>query len=225
MNVVFLGPPGAGKGTQAEVISKQRGMEHISTGEILRTAVEEGTPIGLRAKQYMEKGLLVPDELVVDIVAERINRNGLHKSYILDGFPRNLNQAKALDETLKKLSGRLDVVFYFAVSEETAIARLTGRWMCPGCGSNYHERYMPPREQGICDRCGRNLQQRPDDKDQTAKERLKVYKRQTEDLIIYYEKKSVLRKVDANKGVKDVYEEVTKALDCLLEKKSSYDRM
>ncbi|HHT9119251.1 MAG TPA: adenylate kinase [Candidatus Hypogeohydataceae bacterium YC41] len=219
MNIIFLGPPGAGKGTQADAISKERGMAHISTGDMLRTAVEVGTPLGLRAMQYMEKGLLVPDELVVDIVAERISKNGQQKSIILDGFPRNLNQAKALDETLKSLSYKLDAVFCFAVSEETAIARLTGRWMCPGCGANYHQKYMPPQQQGKCDKCGKTLQQRPDDNEKTVKERLKVYKKQTADLVNYYEKKSLLRKVNADREVKEVYEEVTKALDLLTREK------
>lgn len=215
MNVVFLGPPGAGKGTQAEVICRQRGMEHISTGDMLRGAVEAGTPVGLRAKQYMEKGLLVPDEVVVDIVAERVSRNGGIKSFILDGFPRNLNQAKALDKTLNSLKEKLDAVFYFAVLEETAIARLTGRWTCPGCGANYHQKYMPPQKTGICDKCGKALQQRPDDKVKTVEERLKVYKKQTASLISYYEKKGLLRKINADKEVREVYEEVAKALDLL----------
>jgi len=215
MNVVFLGPPGAGKGTQAETLSKQRGMEHISTGEMLRGAVDAGTPVGLRARKYMEKGALVPDEVVVDIVAERIGKNGCRKNFLLDGFPRNLNQAKALDKTLGGLKDRLDVVFYFAISEETAVSRLTGRWMCSGCGSHYHQHYMPPREPGVCDKCGKALQQRPDDKVETVKERLKVYRKQTADLIDYYEKQGLLMKINADRDVKEVYEEVTKALDSL----------
>ncbi len=215
MNVVFLGPPGAGKGTQAEAISKQAGLKHISTGDVLRAAVEAGTPVGLKAKKYMEKGLLVPDEVVVDIVAERISKNGRAKSFLLDGFPRNLNQAKVLDETLKRINSKLDVVFYFAVSEETAIARLTGRWICPGCGANYHQAYMPPQKSGICDKCGKALQQRPDDKVETVKERLEVYKKQTADLIEYYERQGLLKKVSADRGVEEVYREVIKALDSL----------
>ncbi len=215
MNVVFLGPPGAGKGTQAEAISRQRGMEHISTGDMLRGAVDAGTPLGVQAKKYIEKGLLVPDEIVVDIVAERISRNGSNKSYLLDGFPRNLNQAKALDKTLKNIKEKLDAVFYFAVSEETAISRLTGRWICPGCGANYHERYLPPKKSGVCDKCGKSLQQRLDDKVETVRERLSVYRQQTADLISYYEKKGILAKIDANQGVEEVCEELARALDFL----------
>ncbi|HLA37821.1 MAG TPA: adenylate kinase [Candidatus Brocadiales bacterium] len=215
MNVVFLGPPGAGKGTQAETLSKQRGMEHISTGEMLRGAVDAGTPVGLQARKYMEKGALVPDEVVVDIVAERIGKNGCRKNFLLDGFPRNLNQAEALDKTLSGLKDRLDVVFYFAISEETVVSRLTGRWMCSGCGSHYHQHYMPPKKPGVCDKCGKALQQRPDDKVETVKERLKVYRKQTADLIDYYEKQGLLIKINADRDVKEVYEELTKALDSL----------
>lgn len=215
MNVVFLGPPGAGKGTQAEAISKERGMEHISTGELLRGAVERGSPRGLKAKEYMEKGLLVPNELVVDIVAEQVSRDGSSGSFLFDGFPRNLAQAKALDETLERLKDRVDVVFYFAVSEETAVRRLSGRWMCPACGANYHERYIPPKKEGICDRCGRALTQRKDDKAETVKERLKVYREQTADLIDYYKKMGVLRTVDANLDVEETRKEIIKTLNSL----------
>ncbi|MFQ5957607.1 MAG: adenylate kinase family protein, partial [Candidatus Brocadiales bacterium] len=169
MNVVFLGPPGAGKGTQAEVISKEVGMEHISTGDLLRGAVKEGTATGIKAKEYMGKGLLVPDRLVVDIVADCMKKGGNSTNFLLDGFPRNLAQAKALDQTLKGLGDKLDVVFYFAVSEETAVKRLTGRWLCSSCGANYHELYLPPNKAGICDKCGKPLGQRPDDNVETVK--------------------------------------------------------
>lgn len=215
MNVVFLGPPGAGKGTQAEVTSKERGMEHVSTGDLLRGAVERGSPRGRKAKEYMEKGLLVPDELVVDIVAERVSRDGSSGSFLFDGFPRNLAQAKALDETLRRLKDRVDVVFYFAVSEEIAVRRLSGRWMCPACGANYHERYIPPKEEGICDRCGKVLTQRQDDKVETVKERLKVYREQTADLIDYYEERGVLRRVDADLSVEETHKEINKTLNSL----------
>lgn len=219
MNVVFLGPPGAGKGTQAEVISRQRGMEHISTGDMLRGAAEAGTPVGLRAKKYMEKGLLVPDEVVVDIVAERIREDGRQKNFLLDGFPRNLNQAKALDKTLNSLNVGVNAVLYFDVSEETAVSRLTGRWICPGCGANYHQDFIPPKKTGVCDRCGKALQQRSDDKVETVKERLKVYKKQTADLIDYYEKKGLLSRINADKKIEEVYGEVTKILNLLIKEK------
>lgn len=213
--MVFLGPPGAGKGTQAEVISQERDMEHISTGDLLRSAVEAGTPRGRRAKEYMEKGLLVPDKLVVDIVAERMTRNEHPRSFLLDGFPRNLNQAKALDDTLKGLKDKLDAVFYFAVSEERAVRRLTGRWMCPSCGANYHEQYVPPQREGVCDRCETALQQRPDDKVETVKERLRVYREQTADLIEYYQKQGVLKTINADGSVEETHKEIIQTLDLL----------
>jgi adenylate kinase len=224
MNVVFLGPPGAGKGTQAKTISMERGMKHLSTGDVLREAVGAGTPVGLRAKKYMEKGLLVPDEVVVDIVAERIRENGRQKSFLLDGFPRNLNQAKALDETLDGINDKLDVVLYFDVSEDTAVSRLTGRWMCPGCGTNYHLDFIPPKKTGICDKCGQTLKQRSDDKVETVRERLKVDKRQTADLIDYYEKKGILRRINADRKVEKVHKEVAEILDLVATEKQ-YDRV
>lgn len=215
MNVVFLGPPGAGKGTQAETISKERDMEHVSTGDLLREAVQAGTATGMKAKEYMEKGLLVPDKLVVDIVADCLTKGGNNSSFLLDGFPRNLAQAKALDQTLRELGNRLDVVFYFAVSEETAVKRLTGRWLCSSCGANYHELYMPPKKAGTCDRCGKPLGQRPDDNVETVKKRLKVYREQTADLIDYYKKRSVLNTVNADRDVGDIHDEICEALGIL----------
>ncbi|MFQ5861801.1 MAG: adenylate kinase [Candidatus Brocadiales bacterium] len=218
MNVVFLGPPGAGKGTQAETISEERHMEHISTGDLLRGAVQAGTAIGMKAKEYMEKGLLVPDELVVDIVAECMTKGDHASNFLLDGFPRNLVQAKALDQTLKHLGNRLDVVLYFAVSEETAVKRLTGRWLCSSCGANYHELYLPPNKAGICDKCGKPLGQRADDNVKTVKKRLKVYREQTAGLIDYYERRDVLKTINADQGVDDIHEEICETLNSLSER-------
>ncbi|HHT9133329.1 MAG TPA: adenylate kinase [Candidatus Avalokitesvara rifleensis] len=215
MNVVFLGPPGAGKGTQAETLSKKKNMKHVSTGDLLREAVQAGTATGAKAREYMEKGLLVPDKLVVDIVADCLTKGGNNSSFLLDGFPRNLAQAKALDETLKKLGYKLDGVFYFAVSEKTAVKRLTGRWLCSSCGANYHELYMPPKKAGICDRCGKPLGQRPDDNVETVKKRLKVYHEQTADLIDYYKKRSVLNTIDADRDVGDIRNDICGVLDSL----------
>ncbi len=212
MNVVFLGPPGAGKGTQAETICREKGMEHVSTGNELREAVQAGTVVGLKAKGYMEKGLLVPDDVVVDIVADCMTKGDHNSSFLLDGFPRNLAQAKALDGTLKKLEYKLDNVFYFAVSEETAVKRLTGRWTCPSCGGNYHELYMQPKRPGVCDKCDKPLEQRSDDNVETVKKRLKVYREQTADLIEYYKERGMLNTVDADKGVDDVHDEITAVL-------------
>lgn len=213
MNIVFLGPPGAGKGTQAETISKEMHMEHVSTGDLLRGAVKAGTVVGRKAKEYMEKGLLVPDELVVDIVTDCMTTGNHDTGFLLDGFPRNLAQAKALDQNLKKLGDKLDAVFYFAVSEEVAVKRLTGRLLCPSCGANYHESYMPPKEAGVCDRCGESLTQRPDDNVETVKKRLKVYREQTADLIDYYEKRGILKTINADRGVDDIHDEIRESLD------------
>lgn len=213
MNVVFLGPPGAGKGTQAETICKEKSMEHVSTGNQLREAVQAGTAIGMKAKEYMEKGLLVPDEVVVDIVADCMTKGDHNSSFLLDGFPRNLAQAKALDDTLKRLGYKLDEVFYFAVSEETAVKRLTGRWTCSSCGANYHELYMPPKQSGVCDRCGKPLEQRSDDNVETVKKRLKVYREQTADLIEYYKERGALNTIDADKDVAEIHDEITAALN------------
>ncbi len=224
MNVVFLGPPGAGKGTQAETISKKRNMEHVSTGDLLREAVQGGTATGIKAKEYMEKGLLVPDKLVVDIVADRISKGGHNSSFLLDGFPRNLAQAKALDQTLKGLGNKLDVVFYFAISEDTAVKRLTRRWLCSSCGANYHELYMPPEKAGICDKCGKPLGQRPDDRVETVKKRLKVYREQTADLIDYYERKGVLKTIDGEQRAELIRESICKTLDTP-SKEEIYDRV
>lgn len=212
MNVVFLGPPGAGKGTQAEVISKEMHMEHLSTGDMLRDAVKRGTDVGKKAKEYMDKGLLVPDELVVDIVTECMATGDHDAGFLLDGFPRNLAQAKALDENLKRLGEKLDAVFYFAVSEEVAVRRLTGRLLCSACGANYHNSYMPPKKAGVCDKCGGTLTQRPDDNVETVKKRLRVYREQTADLIDYYQKQGVLKTINADQGVEAIRDEVLGAL-------------
>lgn len=218
MNVVFLGPPGAGKGTQAEAISKNGGMEHISTGDLLREAVQAGTAVGMKAKKYMEKGLLVPDQVVVDIVAECMKKGDNETNFLLDGFPRNLAQAKALDQTLQGLGNKLDMVFYFAVSEETAVKRLAGRWLCSSCGANYHELYLPSKKAGICDKCEKPLGQRPDDGVETVKKRLKVYREQTADLIDYYEKRGILKTINADQGVDTIRAEICETLGLLTKK-------
>ncbi len=195
MRIVFLGPPGAGKGTQAETISKKKKIPHISSGNLLREAVDAGTETGIKAKYYIEKGLLVPDQIVVDIIKDRIVKNDFKAGFILDGFPRTLSQAKVLDETLKKLGNGLDIVFYFSVSKESVVLRLSGRRICVNCGANYHIKYVPSSREGICDKCGGKLNQRADDKSETIFERLKVYHEQTEDLIEYYKKNDILEEI------------------------------
>jgi adenylate kinase len=215
MNVVFLGPPGAGKGTQAETLGRERSLLHISTGDLLRQAVKEGTSTGVRAKEYMEKGLLVPDDVVISIIAEVISADDRKHGFVLDGFPRTLAQAKALDETLRGMDGRLDVVFYFAVSDDTVIRRLSGRRTCKACGANYHLHYVPPARDGICDKCEGELYQRADDKSETILERLRVYKEQTEDLIDYYKRNNVLKEIKADANVDEIYKMITESLTAI----------
>lgn len=215
MNVVFLGPPGAGKGTQAETISHERGLLHISTGNLLRQAVQEGTSTGLKAKGYMEKGLLVPDDIVLNILAEKISSDDHKHGFVLDGFPRTLAQAKALDQTLRGMGEKLDIVFYFAVSDDTVIRRLSGRRTCKACGANYHVQYIPPAKEGVCDKCGGQLYQRTDDKPETIIERLRVYKEQTEDLIDYYKQNSVLKEIEGDNDVDKTFKTITESLNTI----------
>ncbi len=198
MRLIFLGPPGVGKGTQAEGVSSVENIEHISSGELLRNAVDGKTEIGLKAKEYIEQGLLVPDELVVNIVADRINSVECENGFILDGFPRNLSQAKILDKTLKKVNKKLDRVFSFTASEGVIITRISGRRICKSCGADYHETLSPPVNNGVCDKCRSKLFQREDDYPDTIKVRLKIYKEQTEKLIDYYNKQGILVVVNCN---------------------------
>ncbi|MGR3310534.1 MAG: adenylate kinase [Candidatus Brocadiales bacterium] len=215
MNVVFLGPPGAGKGTQAETLSHENGLIHISTGNLLRQAVQEGTSTGIKAKEYMEKGLLVPDDVVLNIIAEKISTDDHKRGFVLDGFPRTLAQTRALDETLRNMEERLDVVFYFAVSDDTVIQRLSGRRTCKTCGANYHIQYVQPTREGICDKCGGQLYQRVDDKSETILERLRVYKEQTEDLINYYKRNNVLKEIKGDEDVDKTFKMITKIIETI----------
>lgn len=213
MNVVFLGLPGAGKGTQAETISEEKGLFHISTGNLLRQAVQEGTGTGVRVKEYMEKGLLVPDDVVLNIIAEKISSDEHKHGFVLDGFPRTLAQAKTFDETLRNMGKRLDVVFYLAVSEDTVIQRLFGRRTCKTCGANYHVQHIPPAREGICDKCGGQLYQRTDDKPETIAKRLRVYKEQTESLVNYYKQNNILKEIKGDGDVNKTYKMITKILE------------
>ncbi len=219
MRIVFLGPPGAGKGTQAEIISKEKKLPHISSGNLLREAVETKSETGRKARDYIEKGLLVPDEIVVDIIKDRILRDDCKSGFILDGFPRTLSQAKVLDEMLKKLGNRLDLVFYFAVSEESVVLRLTGRRICSSCGANYHEKFVPSEKEGICDKCGGTLYQRADDKLETVQERIRVYHEQTEDLIEYYKKSGILKEVVSDVNIEIITKNISDSIESALKKK------
>jgi adenylate kinase len=198
LRLIFHGPPGVGKGTQAGRISLEENLDHISSGDLLRTAVDAKTEIGLKAREYIESGLLVPDELIVSIVADKINSAECEKGFILDGFPRNLSQAKVLDSTLKKAGKKIDRVFSFTASEEVIITRIAGRRICKSCAVHYHEIFSPPLKQNECDKCGSKLFQRKDDYPETIKVRLKVYKEKTEKLVDYYDKKGILVEVNCN---------------------------
>ncbi len=197
--LVFLGAPGSGKGTMAELLSAKAGLVHISTGDMLRENVKEGTELGLKAKGYMDAGELVPDEVMVAMVADRLSRDDVRGSgFILDGFPRTMVQGESLDRTLDEAGMALDRVLLFDAPDETILERLTGRRVCRKCGRVYHIRFIPPKKEGVCDVCGGELYQRPDDREETIRNRLEVYRRQTADLIGYYEKKGLLTKLDAS---------------------------
>ncbi|MFH0764185.1 MAG: adenylate kinase [Candidatus Omnitrophota bacterium] len=205
MKLVLLGPPGAGKGTQSIVLSREYKIPHISTGDILRESVKAGEPLGLKAKSYMDKGALVPDEVVTGIVIERLKKPDTRCGFILDGFPRTLKQAEDLDLSLKKDGSGIDMVVYFETSDKIAIERLSGRRVCRSCGFNYHVKNIPPIKEGVCDKCGGALFQRPDDKEETVINRLKVYEDRTRPLVDFYAKKGILKKVSGDLGVEDLF--------------------
>jgi len=205
MRLVLLGPPGAGKGTQSVVLSKEYAIPHISTGDILRESIKKSLPLGLKAKEYMDKGALVPDEVVTGIVAERLKMEDAQKGFIIDGFPRTINQAVSLDQALSSMGIGIDMALYFETSEKTAIERLTGRRVCKSCGFNYHVKNIPPKKAGVCDKCEGELFQRPDDSEATVKNRLAVYERQTKPLIDHYMKQGILTKVSGDLNVDELH--------------------
>lgn len=213
MFVIFLGAPGAGKGTQASVLAQNKGIPHISTGDMFREAVSNGTPLGLKAKEYMDRGELVPDEIVIGIVKERLSAPDCAEGCILDGFPRTVAQAEALDRALEEMGKKLDYVINIKVSEEEIIRRLTGRRTCKRCGAVYHMVYNPPAKEGVCDRCGGELYQRDDDSEETVRNRLKVYQEKTAPLIDYYSKTGKLVDVDGEKPVEEVTAQIERLLD------------
>ncbi|MBO8179395.1 MAG: adenylate kinase [Archaeoglobus sp.] len=213
MNLIFLGPPGAGKGTQAKRVVEKYGIPQISTGDMLREAVAKGTELGKKAKEYMDKGELVPDEVVIGIVKERLQQPDCEKGFILDGFPRTLAQAEALDEMLKELDKKIDAVINVAVPEEEVVKRITYRRTCKNCGAVYHLIYAPPKEDNKCDKCGGELYQRDDDKEETVRERYRVYRENTEPLIDYYRKKGILYDVDGTKDIEGVWKEIEAILE------------
>ncbi len=204
MNIVFLGAPGAGKGTQATNVAEEFKLVQVATGDLFRKAQEQGTALGLQAKSYMEKGLLAPDELTIKMVLERLAAPDCKNGVVLDGFPRNLKQAEALDEALKKHGKALDKVIFFNVSEKEILNRLGGRWICRKCQTPYHEVNNPPKVKGKCDRCGGELYQRADDTSAVVKQRLEVYFAETAPLIDYYKKKKKLVEVNGEGDLDEV---------------------
>lgn len=212
MKIVMLGAPGAGKGTQAKMISEKYGIPHISTGDIFRANIKENTELGQKAKGYMDKGLLVPDELVVDLVVDRLAQDDAKKGYVLDGFPRTIPQAEALTDALAKIGEKLDYAIDVDVPDENIVKRMGGRRSCVGCGATYHIEHIPPRKEGICDTCGMELILRDDDKPETVQNRLNVYHTQTQPLIDFYRKKGILQTVDGTVDMKDVFAAIVKIL-------------
>jgi adenylate kinase len=202
--VVLLGGPGAGKGTQAERLSQVLGIPQISTGDLFRENLRNETELGLLAKETMERGELVPDEVTVGMVRERLSRSDCAKGAILDGFPRTVAQAEALEDLLAAMGSELAVVPYIKVPKDVLLARLAGRWTCRACGAMYHQLFSPPQEAGVCDRCGGELYQRPDDTPETQKHRIKVYFEQTAPLIDYYREKGLLVEVDGRPGIDEI---------------------
>lgn len=212
MNIVLLGPPGAGKGTQAKRMITQYGIPQISTGDMLRAALKAGTELGLEAKKYMDKGDLVPDSVVVGLVKERIQQDDCGKGYMLDGFPRNVSQAETLDGMLKELGQNIDHVVSIEVPDSELVKRLTGRRTCRECGAGYHIMFDPPNKDGVCDKCRGELYQRDDDNEETVTSRLEVYNSQTKPLIDYYLNQSKIRKIDGVGEMGDIFERIVAVL-------------
>lgn len=213
MKMVLLGPPGAGKGTQAVMLAEKKGFLHLSTGDILRENVKNNTDIGRKAKVFMEKGELVPDDIVIEMMLDTIKNAQGREDIILDGFPRTAYQAKKLDMELNKLKLPIDMVVYFKTSIKTVVLRLTGRRLCSKCGANYHIVNMPTKKQGVCDKCGAELYQRKDDNEETIKKRLDVYDTQTKELIEYYKAQGILKEVSGDLEASKVYSELSEILN------------
>lgn len=212
MKIIMLGAPGAGKGTQAKKIADVCNIPHISTGDIFRANIKNGTELGAKAKEYMDKGLLVPDELVCDLVVDRIQQDDCKNGFILDGFPRTIPQAEALTNALNAIGQNMDFAIDVDVPDENIINRMSGRRACVGCGATYHLVFNPTKVEGICDVCGEKLILREDDKPETVKNRLNVYHEQTQPLIDYYKGQSILRTVDGTKAMDEVFADILKVL-------------
>lgn len=212
MRLVLLGPPGAGKGTQAATLVEKYNIVHISTGDLLRAAVKEGTPLGVKAKGYMESGQLVPDDLILGLVEERIRKEDCQEGFLLDGFPRTPAQADALGVMLKKLGQSLDAVINIEVPLDKLMERLTGRRVCKGCGATYHKVFNPSVKGDVCEKCGGELYQRADDTEETVKARLDVYQSQTAPLIEYYTENGLIKDINGDQDIEKVLEDIASAL-------------
>ena len=212
MKIIMLGAPGAGKGTQAKKIAGKYGVPHISTGDIFRANIKEGTELGKKAKTFMDQGLLVPDELVVDLVVDRLQQEDCKNGYVLDGFPRTIPQAESLDAALAKLGEKMDYAIDVDVPDENIVNRMGGRRACVGCGATYHVVFNPTKTEGICDTCGEALILRDDDKPETVQKRLDVYHQQTQPLIDYYKKADILKTVDGTVDMEDVFKAIVQIL-------------
>lgn len=212
MKIIMLGAPGAGKGTQAERIAEKFSIPHISTGDIFRANIKDGTELGRKAKTFMDQGLLVPDSLTVDLVMDRISHEDCKNGYILDGFPRTIPQAESLDAALTAKGEKLDFALNVDVPDQNIISRMAGRRACPTCGSTYHVVYAAPKKEGICDKCGSSLILRDDDKPETVQKRLLVYHDQTKPLIDYYDTQNILATVDGTKDMEAVFQDIVEIL-------------
>ncbi|MCD1261972.1 adenylate kinase [Paenibacillus athensensis] len=212
MNVIFMGPPGAGKGTQAERIVSEFQIPHISTGDAFRLAMSQGTPLGVEAKGYVDKGLLVPDEITNGIVKERLAQPDCEKGFLLDGFPRTIAQAEALDQILQSLDKKIELVLNLAVDRSYLLPRLTGRRICKSCGSTYHVVFNPPKQEGVCDKCGGELYQRSDDTEEKVGTRLDEYTNKTAPLLEYYQKTEMLREVNGEQDIDAVTAQISSLL-------------
>lgn len=212
MKIIMLGAPGAGKGTQAKMIAEKYKIPHVSTGDIFRANIKNGTELGMEAKKYMDQGLLVPDELTVKILLDRVAQEDCAGGYVLDGFPRTIPQAGVLDEALDKLGEKIDYAIDVDVPDENIVKRMSGRRACLKCGATYHLEHIPPRKAGICDSCGSELVLREDDRPETVLNRLRVYHEQTQPLIDFYTGKGILKTVDGTMDMQDVFAAITAIL-------------
>lgn len=212
MKIIMLGAPGAGKGTQAKMIAEKYGIPHVSTGDIFRANIKNGTELGMEAKKYMDQGLLVPDELTVKILLDRVAQTDCEKGYVLDGFPRTIPQAEVLDKALSELGDSIDHAINVDVPDENIVRRMSGRRACVACGATYHVEHVPPKKEGVCDKCGAELVLRDDDKPETVLNRLKVYHEQTQPLIEFYTAKGVLKTVDGTVDMGDVFRSIVDIL-------------